>query len=60
MIRGQDFKKHMFIVKNILETQIFYFYNLCRCLHFFHNVYIDGEHKAHMLQVNNKNHNFFN
>jgi hypothetical protein len=35
MIKSQEFKEHMSIVKNILEKQIFYFYNLCECLHFF-------------------------
>jgi hypothetical protein len=51
--KSQEFKEHMSIVKHILGKQIFYFYNLCKCLHFFHNN-IDGEHKADMLQVNKK------
>jgi hypothetical protein len=39
------------------KTQIFYLCNLCKCLQFFHSVYIGGEHKTHVVQVNNKNHN---
>jgi hypothetical protein len=42
---------------NILRTQISYLCNLCKCLQIFHGVYPSGEHKAHVVQVNNKNHN---
>jgi hypothetical protein len=42
---------------NILRTQNSYLCNLCKCLQIFHSVYPSGEHKAHVVQVNNKNHN---
>jgi hypothetical protein len=45
-------------VKNILRTHISYLCSLCRCLQIFHNV--TGEHKAHVVQVNDKNNKFFN
>jgi hypothetical protein len=44
-------------VKNISRTQISYLCSLCRCLQFSHNANIGGEHKAHAVQVNNKNDN---
>jgi len=45
-------------VKNILETQISYLCNVCRCLQLSHNAQIGEEHKAHAMQVNNKNDNY--
>jgi hypothetical protein len=49
----------------ILRTQISYLCSLSKCLLFFHNLHIGEEHKAHVVQVNNKTHNlkrlsFFN
>jgi hypothetical protein len=41
-------------VMNIFEIQISYLCSLSRCLQIFHIIYIGGEHKAHVVQVNSK------
>jgi hypothetical protein len=39
---------------NIFEIQISYLCSLSRCIQFFNIIYIGGEHKAHVVQVNSK------
>jgi hypothetical protein len=46
-------------VMNIFEIQISYLCNLGRCLQIFHIIYIGGEHKAHVVQINNEKENKF-
>jgi hypothetical protein len=43
--------------KTFLGTQISYLCSLYKCLQFFHNLLIGEEYKAHVMQVNSKNHN---
>jgi hypothetical protein len=48
---------HMWILKKI---QIFYLCNLFSYQQNFHNIYIGGEHKTRVMQINSKNNYFKN
>jgi len=46
--------------QNIFKIQISYLCNLFSYRHFSHGIYIGGEHKTHVMQINSKKINLKN